>query len=58
MDGWSIKCVHCEDTGREPDDSSRLCHQCRPEPSHLDGFHMGEVSNEYAREWLDEFDDR
>jgi hypothetical protein len=53
-----IECPHCEDTRREPDYPTEMCHRCRPMPSHLDGFPMGEVSNEFASEWMDEFGDR
>lgn len=53
-----IECPHCEDSRREPDHPTEMCHRCRPVPSHLDGFPMGEVSNEFASEWMDEFDDR
>jgi len=58
MTAKEIKCPHCEDTRREPDYPKELCHRCRPAPRHLDGFPMGEISNEGTREWLDEFDDR
>jgi len=58
MTDKEIKCPHCEDTGREPNYPNEPCHRCRPVPRHLDGFPMGEVSNEYASEWLSEFDDR
>ena len=55
------KCKYCEDTQREPKDMAQykgeLCHICRPEPAHLAGFPLGEVSNEFAREWFMERED-
>ena len=48
-----IKCPHCEDTRREPDYPSEPCHRCRPEPAHLAGLPMGELSDECVQEYFD-----